>query len=44
MQFMVRFDVHQPVDMSAQELVNIWNEEAKAALGAVEAGEITGIW
>ena len=44
MQFMVRFDVHQPVDMSAQELVNIWNEEAKAALGAVEAGAITGIW
>jgi muconolactone delta-isomerase len=44
MQFMVRFDVHQPVDMSAQELVNIWDEEAKAALGAVEAGAITGIW
>src|SRR6185312_15250896 len=44
MQFMVRFDVHQPVDMSAQELVNIWNEEAKAALGAVDAGAITGIW
>ena len=44
MQFMVRFDVHQPVDMTAQELVNIWNDEAKAALGAVEAGVITGIW
>ena len=44
MQFMVRFDVHQRVDMSAQELVNIWNEEAKAELGAVEAGAITGIW
>jgi muconolactone delta-isomerase len=44
MQFLVRFDVHQPVDMSADELVSIWNEEAQAALGAVEAGAITGIW
>src|SRR3954468_23341249 len=44
MQFLVRFDVHQPADMSAGELVSIWNEEAKAALGAVEAGAITGIW
>ena len=37
MLFMIRFDVHQPADMSMQELVTIWNEEAKAALGAVEA-------
>jgi muconolactone delta-isomerase len=44
MQFLVRFDVHQPVDMSADELISIWNEEAKAALGAVDAGAITGIW
>ena len=44
MQFMVRFDVHQPVDMSMDELVNIWNEEAKAAMGAVEAGVVKGIW
>ena len=44
MLFMIRFDVHQPVDMSAKELVTIWNEEAKAALGAVEAGVVKGIW
>ena len=44
MLFMIRFDVHQPTDMSAQELVTIWNEEAKAALGAVEAGVVKGIW
>jgi muconolactone delta-isomerase len=43
MQYMVRFDVHQPSDMPAEELVSIWNEEAKAALGAVEAGAITGL-
>jgi muconolactone delta-isomerase len=44
MLFMIRFDVHQPVDMSAKELVTIWNEEAKAALGAVEAGVVKGLW
>ena len=44
MLFMVRFDIHQPVDMSAKELVTIWNEEAKAAMGAVEAGVLKGIW
>jgi muconolactone delta-isomerase len=44
MLFMIRFDVHQPADMSMKELVTIWNEEAKAALGAVEAGAITGLW
>ena len=26
--------------MSAEELVSIWNEEATAALGAVEAGSV----
>src|SRR5689334_25196333 len=44
MLFMIRFDVHQPTDMTAKELVTIWNEEAKAALGAVEAGVVKGIW
>ncbi len=44
MLFMIRFDVHQPADMSLKELVTIWNEEAKAALGAVEAGVVKGIW
>jgi muconolactone D-isomerase len=44
MQFLLRLDVHQPTDMSAEELVSIWAEEATAALGAVEAGAITGIW
>jgi muconolactone delta-isomerase len=44
MLFMIRFDIHQPTDMSMKELVDIWNDEAKAALGAVEAGVIKGIW
>jgi hypothetical protein len=43
MLFMIRFDIHQPTDMSMKELVDIWNDEAKAALGAVEAGVIKGI-
>jgi len=44
MLFIIRFDVHQPVDMSAKELATIWNEEAKAALGAVESGVVKGLW
>jgi muconolactone D-isomerase len=44
MLYMVRFDVHQPVDMSTEQLFRIWNEEAKAALGAIEAGAIVGLW
>ena len=44
MLFMVRFDVQQPVDMSQQQLFQIWNEEAKAAQGAREAGAVAGLW
>jgi muconolactone D-isomerase len=44
MQFFVRFDVHQPVDMEIQRLWEIWDREAVAALGAMDAGAITGLW
>jgi muconolactone delta-isomerase len=44
MLYMVRFDVQQPVDMTTEQLFQIWHEEAKAAMGAVEAGAIVGLW
>jgi muconolactone delta-isomerase len=44
MLFFVRFDVHQPEDMSNRELVEIWDREADAALGAMEAGAVKHLW
>jgi muconolactone D-isomerase len=44
MLYMIRFDVQQPVDMSQKQLFEIWNEEAKAAQGARDAGAVTGLW
>ena len=43
-QYFVQFDVHQPVDMSREELFAIWLEEARAAQGAVDAGAVTNLW
>ncbi len=44
MLFLVRFDVHQPEDMSNRELIEMWDREADAALGAMEAGAVTHLW
>jgi muconolactone delta-isomerase len=44
MQYFVQFDIHQPVDMSREELFTIWLEEARAAQGAVDAGIVTNLW
>ena len=44
MQFIVRFDVKQPSNVSNSELVAIWQREAAAALGAMEAGAIKHLW
>ena len=44
MQFLIRFDVHQPEDMSNREFVEMWDREADAALGAMEAGVATHLW
>ena len=44
MQFIVRFDVKQPSNVSNPELVAIWQREAAAALGAMEAGAIKHLW
>jgi len=43
-QYFVQFDIHQPVDMSREELFTIWLEEARAAQGAVDAGVVTNLW
>jgi muconolactone delta-isomerase len=43
-QFIVRFDVTQPANVSNADLVAIWQREATAALGAMEAGAVTHAW
>lgn len=44
MHFLVRFDVHQPEDMSNREFIEMWDREADAALGAMDAGAVTHLW
>ena len=44
MQFFVRFEVTQPAHVSNADLVAIWQREAAAALGAIEAGAIKHAW
>jgi len=43
-QFFVRFEVTQPANVSNADLVAIWQREAEAALGAIEAGAVTHLW
>jgi muconolactone delta-isomerase len=44
MLFLVRFDVQQPTDMSRRELIEIWDREADAAIGAMDAGVLPHVW
>lgn len=44
MLFFVRFDIHQPESMSNRELTEIWDREADAALGAMDAGAVVHLW
>ena len=44
MQFLIRFDVHQPEDMSNREFIEMWDREADAALEAMDAGALTHLW
>ena len=44
MLFFIRFDIHQPASMSNRELIEIWDREADAALGAMDAGAVTHLW
>ena len=41
---MVRFDITQPDTISPERFYEIWTEEAKAALGAKEAGAVVDLW
>jgi muconolactone delta-isomerase len=44
MLFLIRFDIHQPETMSNRELIEMWDREADAALGAVDAGAVKHLW
>lgn len=44
MQFFVRFEVKQPDNVTNADLVAIWQREAAAAIGAMEAGAVTHLW
>src|SRR6476469_7971530 len=42
--FFVRFDSTQPANVTNADLIDTWRREATAAVGAIEAGAIKGIW
>lgn len=44
MQFIVRFEIKQPANVTNAELVAIWQREAAAAIGAIEAGAVKHLW
>ena len=44
MLFFLDFRVEYADDMTQQDLFGIWVEEAKAALGAKEAGVVVDLW
>jgi muconolactone delta-isomerase len=44
MLFFVRFEVTQPANVSNSDLVAIWQREAAAALGAMDAGAVKHLW
>ena len=44
MLYHVDFRVEYPASMSQKELFAIWSREAEAALGAMKAGVVVGIW
>jgi muconolactone delta-isomerase len=44
MLYHVDFHVEYPASMSQKELFAIWSREAEAALGAMKAGVVVGLW
>ncbi len=44
MLFFVRFDIRQPDALPNADLVAIWQREAAAAMGAMEAGAVKHLW
>ena len=43
-QYLVRFDVTQPANVSNKDLVETWIREAEAAIGAMDAGAVPHLW
>lgn len=44
MLFMLRAYIDKPDELSNKEFYSVWLQESEAALGAVSAGAIKGIW
>jgi muconolactone delta-isomerase len=44
MLFMLKANIAKPADVSNKEFYTVWKHESEAALGAVKAGVIKGIW
>jgi muconolactone delta-isomerase len=44
MLFLLRAYIDKPDDLSNKEFYTVWRQEAEAALAAVKAGAIKGIW
>jgi muconolactone delta-isomerase len=44
MLFLLKTTVAKPADVSNKDFYTVWRKESEAALGAVEAGAIKGIW
>ena len=44
MLFMLKANIAKPANVSNKEFYSVWRQESEAALGAVKAGAIKGIW
>lgn len=44
MLFLLWFKVEQPVQLTQKQLMEIWKKEAEAALSAVKAGVVKGLY
>jgi muconolactone delta-isomerase len=44
MLFLLWFKVSQPIQFTQKQLMEIWKKEAEAALSAVKAGKIKGLY
>jgi muconolactone D-isomerase len=44
MLFMLKVYISKPANVSNKEFYGVWLQEAEAAMGAVKAGAIKGIW
>ena len=44
MLFLLKAYIAKPANVSNKEFYSVWRQESEAALGAVKAGAIKGIW